>query len=159
MADEPTDPPATGEPDKPDPKKPEIPPEVAAALKKANKEAETLRLKLKEIEDRDKSENDRLKEQLTEANDRTAKAEERAMRLQVAIDKGLSSTQAKRLVGGNQEELEADADDLLETFKPADENGRTPAKPTEALKGGGDPENNEPAPDMRKIVADIPRGF
>ena len=45
----------------------ELPKEVQAALRKANKEAETLRLKLKEFEDRDKSEAQKLIERAEQA--------------------------------------------------------------------------------------------
>lgn len=71
-----------------------------------------------------------------------------ALRLQVAIDKGLTPVQAKRLVGKTREELEADADDLLEAFggKKADAGDGEP---------GGDPKGDggKPAPggdDLRR---------
>jgi hypothetical protein len=41
-------------------------------------------------------------------------AEERALRAEVANAKGLTPTQAKRLVGASKEELEADADELIQ---------------------------------------------
>ena len=95
----------------------DVPPEVKAALRKANKEAETLRLKLQEIEDRDKSEAQKLAERAEAAEKRATELETRALRLEVAAEKGLTPAQAKRLVGSTREELEADADELLETFK------------------------------------------
>jgi hypothetical protein len=100
--------------------KPEaVPPEVKRALSKANKEAETLRLRLKEFEDRDKSELERAAERIEAAEKRATDLEARALRLEVASEQGLTAAQAKRLVGQNREELEADAKELLETFKPA----------------------------------------
>lgn len=99
-----------------------VPPEVTRALRKANKEAETLRLRLKEYEDRDKTEQQRLEERAAAAETRAKDLELRALRLEVASEKGLSSAQAKRLVGGTREELEADADELRATFS-------TPAVP------------------------------
>src|SRR5690349_696993 len=63
-------------------------------------------------------------------------------RREVAAAKGLSPAQAKRLVGTTREELEADADELLETFGG---NGDTKTKPPppgrarEDLRGGNDP--------------------
>lgn len=96
-------------------------------------------------------------DKLAELEKRANEADARALRAEVASVKGLSETQAKRLTGSTREELEADADDLLSSFKPTE--GSKPAgKPTESLNGGGDP-TGDPTPDMRKVVADIPRGF
>lgn len=105
-----------------EPQKPtggDVPPEVKAALRKANKEAETLRLKLQEFEDRDKTEAQKLAERAEAAERRAAEFETASMRLEVAAEKGLTPAQAKRLVGATREELEADAEELLATFKPA----------------------------------------
>ncbi|MET0887289.1 MAG: hypothetical protein ABWX92_12665, partial [Mycetocola sp.] len=98
----------------------DVPPEVKAALRKANKEAETLRLKLQEFEDRDKTEAQKLADRADAAEKRAAEVEGRALRLEVAAEKGLTPAQAKRLVGSTREELESDADELLTTFKPAE---------------------------------------
>jgi hypothetical protein len=60
------------------------------------------------------------KSELQKAADRAAQAEKERdelrlahARAEVALDKGLTPTQAKRLVGSTKEELEADADELL----------------------------------------------
>lgn len=98
----------------------DIPPEVKRALNKANKEAEALRLKLKEFEDRDKTELERLTERAEAAERAAAATEVKALRLEVAAEQGLTPAQAKRLVGETREDLEADAKELLATFKPAD---------------------------------------
>lgn len=98
----------------------DVPPEVRRALNKANKEAETLRLKLQEFEDRDKTEAEKVAARAQAAEDRATQAESKALRLEIAFEKGLTPAQAKRLVGTTREELEADADELLETFKPAE---------------------------------------
>lgn len=90
-----------------------IPPEVERALRKANKEAETLRLKLKEFEDRDKTEAQKLTERATEAETRAAQATASLLRYEVASDKKLPAGWAQRLQGSTKEELEADADKLL----------------------------------------------
>lgn len=94
------------------------------ARAKANADAAT---KLQQFEDRDKSESQRLTERLEAAEKRAADLESRSLRMEVAADKGLTPAQAKRLVGSTRDELEADADELKETFKPADE---TPAVPS-----------------------------
>lgn len=157
MADDPItpepekDPEPTPEEDAPKPAA-DIPAEVKAALKKANKEAETLRLKLKEYEDRDKTEVDKLNERLALAERRALDAE----RLEVALDKGLTRTQAKRLVGSTREELEADADELIADLGPPSEDPR-PApsrKPQEQLKpGSSDPDAPVEETDVRKLGA------
>jgi cell division septum initiation protein DivIVA len=85
----------------------------------AEKRAADLEAKLKEFEDRDKTEAQRLGEAADAAHQRAIEAETRVMRLEVAADKGLTPAQAKRLVGNTLEELQADADDLLENFKPS----------------------------------------
>lgn len=97
----------------------DVPPEVRRALNQANKEAEKLRLKLKEYEDRDKSEQEKLVESHAAAEQRAQAAELKATRLEVAAEKGLTPAQAKRLVGTTRDELEADADEVLRDFPAA----------------------------------------
>lgn len=163
MADEPTPTPddPTPPPDKPE--QTDTPPAVAkntddvdamkTALHKANKEAETARLKLKEIEDRDKTDSEKLTERLTTAEKRATDAEHRALRLEVAAGKGLTPIQAKRLVGTTPEELEADADELLATFVPNRPN--VTGRPSPALRGGGDPTEDVEETDPAKLAAAI----
>lgn len=109
----------TGTPDPaPQSTKTDVPPEVAAALRKANKEAETLRLKLKDIEDRDKSETQRATEEAAAAKADATQARTDYLRLKVGMAKGLPSSLAERLKGDNEEEMTADADALLAALKP-----------------------------------------
>lgn len=170
MANDPAadDPPADPDPNssetddpKPNEPKPEDVEKMRAALKKANKEAEQARLKLKEIEDREKSDSDKLTERATAAEKLAEEHEHRAMRLEVALAKGLNATQAKRLVGTNAEELEADADELLASFAPAAPSGDGAAKPpsrqpNEKLTPGGD-DGGTPEPDIDKVLTKVPR--
>jgi hypothetical protein len=126
--------------------------------------------KLTELEEAGKSEQQKLSDKLAEAERRARDAELKADRLEVAITKGLDEAQSKRLmtatkrlVGATKEEIEADADDFLPSFMGAsagDQDTKTPPAPTpqQRLKGGGDP-TTESVPDIRQIVADIPRGF
>ncbi|MEG8275769.1 hypothetical protein [Streptomyces sp. AHA2] len=93
-----------------------IPPEVERALKKANKEAETLRLKLKQYEDRDKTEAQKLAEGKAEAEREAAAAKQELMRYRVAANKKLPAELADRLKGATEEEMAEDADRLLEVF-------------------------------------------
>lgn len=158
MAEETPDPdaPETDAPD--DKKKPaDDIPAMKAALRKANKEAETARLRLKEYEDREKTDGEKLTERIAQAEKRANDAEARALRLEVASAKGLSAKQAGRLVGTTTEELEADADELLSSFK-SEGGAPPPSKPTEQLRGGGDPTEDTPV-DMRAVVESIPRGI
>jgi membrane protein involved in colicin uptake len=117
--------------------------------------------KLKEIEDQDKSESQKANDRADAEKRRADEAEERALRLEVAHDKGLTAAQAKRLVGSTREELEADADALLEEFGDGSSskgNGKPPArKPKERLKGGTDPEDGPDETDVSKIVEKVRR--
>src|SRR5699024_3462059 len=95
-----------------------------AKIHKANNEAKNLRTrlrdaeeKLSQYEDASKSDSERTSEKLSAAEKRAEEAESRLLRLEVAQEKGLTAAQAKRLVGGTREELESDADELLDTFK------------------------------------------
>lgn len=61
-------------------------------------------------------------------------SEARALRAEVALDKGLTVSQAKRLVGTTKEELEADADELLKDIGAQQHNhspreGESPSNP------------------------------
>jgi hypothetical protein len=138
------------------------------ARRDAEKAANDLKARLQELEDRDKSDGEKLAGRIAAAEKRADEAEARALRLEVAHSKGLTAAQARRLVGASKEELEADADDLLASFSPpkSDEpeeepEGERPSptnRPTPSLRGGGDP-TQEPEPDIRSVVDAIPRGF
>jgi hypothetical protein len=82
----------------------------------AERRAADLEAKLKEFEDRDKSEAQKLAERAEAAERRVKEIESHAIRLEVAAEKGLTPAQAKRLVGSTREELLADADELLTSF-------------------------------------------
>jgi hypothetical protein len=134
---------------------------LKAALKKANEEAATFRHKLKELEDRDKSDSEKLAERAAAAEKRAAEAEANALRLEVAAEKGLTKSQVKRLVGATREELEADADELLADFAPRSTDHESPpppgGRPKERLRGGSDPTEEPEETDPRKLADLIPR--
>lgn len=110
----------------------------AANLRRRLKELEPLASKYRELEEAGKTEVQKLTERLTAAEKRAADAEIRALRLEIGAKYGLTPAQAKRLIGSTAEELEADAKELLESFKPAVEpSGRTHT-PREALQYGGE---------------------
>lgn len=93
------------------------------------------------------------------AEERAATAERDALKWRVGLKKGLTEAQAKRLVGGTEEELEADADELIASFGPSDRNRMDPGgRPKEALRSGARP-NDEPETDVREVVKAIPRGI
>lgn len=89
------------------------------ALAKANKEAEKTRLKLKEYEDRDKSETEKLAERTRDLESTLTSAQATATRYEIALDKGIPKSIASRLQGATREEMEADADELLKTLGDA----------------------------------------
>jgi hypothetical protein len=83
----------------------------------------------------------------------------------VATAKGLSAAQAKRLVGSTKDELEADADEIIEAF-PAKEGagGATPPptrRPAADLKGGGDAGDDSPPVELNpaKLAEAVPRRY
>ena len=72
--------------------------------------------KLAELEERDKSEQQRLADRAEAAEKRAAELELTTLRQEIGSAKGLTASQARRLYGTTREELEADADDLLAAF-------------------------------------------
>lgn len=168
MADDPKDPKDPSATDDPKDPKADADPDLGEAGKKAleaerkarkaaEKAAKDFEARLKAIEDKDKSEIDKLRDErdnaIKEAND--AKLER--LRLEVASTKGLTPAQAKRLVGTNQEELEADADEFLESIKPGENKGTPPGKPKENLSGGTDPTEEVEETDPAKLAEMVPR--
>lgn len=116
----------------------------AAQLRKRAKAAED---KLAEIEEAGKSEAQKLADRATAAEKAAAEAQAKADRLEIAAEKGLTPQQAARLQGATREDLEADADELLELFKPAEGNeggepSGPPRKRPQELSGGNDPEQD-----------------
>lgn len=163
MADDPKDPddPATGDPA---PDKPDMGDAGKKALeteRKARRDAERqlreMGDQLKALQDKDKSDSERLTEKVTQLEKDLAAATAKADRFEVALEKGLDMTRAKRLTGSTRDELEADADELI-TWTAGTGDKPVPGKPTPDLKGGGDP-TEEPEVDVRAVVDSIPRGF
>jgi chromosome condensin MukBEF ATPase and DNA-binding subunit MukB len=135
----------------------------AANLRKRLKELEPLADKAQKLEEASQSEVEKLQAKLTDAEKARDAATAKADRYEVALEKGLNLTRAKRLVGATRDELVADADELLADLGPADGKDRKDSKPpsgkpAEHLRGGGDPDTTPPT-DVRKVVDSIPRGF
>lgn len=162
MADDDSTPETGDEPEekKPVPRSDDDVEKLKAALRKANKEAEQFRLKLKEFEDRDKTESEKLADTNRTLEERTRKAEIDLCRYRVAMRKGLTETQARRLVGESEEDFESDADELVAAFKDSEEtptpSPATGGRPKEKLRPGAVPDA-EPEPDRGEVLAAIPR--
>lgn len=97
-------------------------------LRQEIEELKPLATKAKELEDSKKSETQRLQERAESLEKQYAQAQNELLRLKVAAEKGLPPKLAARLTGTNIEELEADADELLNlvaTKKPSASAGDT----------------------------------
>lgn len=128
--------------------------------------------KLEEIESANKTELEKAQSAAKTAEEKATGLERDLMRLRVAIRKSLNETQAKRLVGDSEEELEADADELLSTFRSSAKKGEDEdddeeeddsrsrngnSRPREALKSGSSPKSKPSETDPMKLVENIPR--
>jgi hypothetical protein len=69
--------------------------------------------RLAAIEEASKTEAQKLAERAEKAERELAAAQSASLRSEIALTKGLTPSQAKRLIGDTREELEADADQLL----------------------------------------------
>lgn len=122
-------------------------------------ERDQLAREKQEREDAAKSEEQKREERTTLAEQQAAAATRDAARLRVALKKGLTETQAKRLVGDTEEELEADADELLASFVPPEEEDgqEPPRRPRERLRPGAVPSSEPEETDPRKLAALVRR--
>ncbi len=105
------------------------------------KENQLAAASLKALEDAQKTEQERLEERASQAEQRAAALELDANRATVALEKGLTAAQAKRLVGSSFEELAADADQLLiDLGNPASRKpAADPSQGPKAAVGAQDP--------------------
>lgn len=113
--------------------------------------------KLDEVQAASKTDLEKLTEQIEGLKKAQAQADEKALRAEVAMAKGLTAAQAKRLAGTSREELEADADEILEAFpvaKTEAPTGPPSRQPKPDLKGGGDPTSE--TTDVKALVDSIP---
>lgn len=127
----------------------------------AEKRAKELEAKVKEAEDAEKTEVEKLQGQVADLTKRAEASEAKATRFEVAATKGLSLAQARRLVGATQEELEADADSMRaelgldkEEEQGKEEEGTSTGRPQERLKAGASNESDE-EPDAGKLADSI----
>lgn len=116
------------------------PARALAKIAKLNSEAANLRKRAKEAEEKAST--------TDEAAKKVPALEAELLRLRVAVKHGLPEKIATRLQGSTEEELLADAQELLETFSPK----RPPSqRPTEALRGGGDPTAQPEETDLDRL--------
>ena len=125
----------------------------AAGYRAKVKELQPLADKAAELEQAQLTEAEKATQRAADAEARAAAAELSALRLQVALDKGLTPKQAARLQGSTAEELAADADEFLADLGPS----RPPGRPVEQLQSGAAPVANADTADpdawIRKAVA------
>lgn len=120
--------------------------------------------RLKKYEDQNKSEAERLQEAAQESGKRAEKAEQALRRREIAEDRAPEHATlaqikavAKRLSGDDDEALEADADELFALLAPEPAKPRTPQRPKERLRGGGEPDEEPEETDPRKLADAIRR--
>lgn len=167
MADDPTPKPVDPKPDEKTFTQADVDRIVADRLKREqSKYSDYDDLKAKaarfdEAEEKTKSETQKLADASRAAEDRAKKAELDSCRMRVALRKGLTETQVKRLLGTTEEELEADADELLAAFKPGEAETPPPpaagGRPKEKLRPGAVPDAEPEETDPAKLAAAIPR--
>ena len=145
----------------------ELPEWARKKLEKANREAAGYRAKLREVEplaakareleESQKTQAQKEADARQAAEQRAGQAEVSAIRYEIALEKGLTKSQAKRLVGATREELEADAEELLADLGASPR--VDPARPPrEVLRPGAAPASGAEAPDMNQRIRKQLRG-
>lgn len=136
-----------------------------AKLSTAEGERDAARKKLTDKEAEGQTENEKFSGQLADLQQKLEQESNRRLRAEVASAKGLTAAQAKRLAGTTQEELEADADEILEAFPVSQNNGGGQKPPSRqptgqqgsgSLAGGSDPSEHEEKIDIAKLADVIP---
>lgn len=143
------------------------------ALHKANEEAKKYRLEakgkdeelteLKKAQDSSKSDMEKVREQIAALETRAEKAEREALVATVAQAKKIPAALASRLSGTTQEELEADADGLVEALNlDGSEEGSSSKpppgrRPNAQLRPGSGSEEEPEETDPMKLAAKVPR--
>lgn len=108
---------------------------IRNSLDETTAEVEELQARVESA--KDPKEIEKLQEELAATRKERDEAKEKskgdanALKWEIALEKGLTKTQAKRLVGSTREELEDDADELIAEFGHRG-------------KGGGEGEDDEP---------------
>jgi len=140
---------------------------LQTTVTEVTKERDELKSAADEAARKDETEVERLKREnadLKAAADKVPETTREALVYRVALEKGLTPKQAKRLQGNTEEELTADADDLLESWGASGTEGEGEPKPTHhrtprPSHNPGDPEgggDGEPI-DVSKAVDSFAR--
>jgi hypothetical protein len=137
--------------------------------KQAKENADAAR-ELAALKEGEKTDLQKATDTAAEAEKRAVEAEKKVARLTVALRKGLTETQSKRLIGDTEEDLEKDADELLADFKgeetDGDEAETEPGKgerkeprrrPKERLKPGSTPSSEPEETDPAALAEAVPR--
>lgn len=125
--------------------------EERKARKAAEKMAAEREARLKEFEERDLSELQKLERKASDTEARASESESRLLRLEVALSRVIDEetlsrvlSGAKRLVGSSREELEADAEELFGAVLPAQK--KAPSRPSfdQGVRVPPDPADDSP---------------
>lgn len=109
------------------------------ARRQAEKAASDAAARIKEYEDRDKTESQKLTEQLAALKAEAATARAEALRLRVAAELGLPGDLHEFLVGDDEEQIRARAQKLMAATAAATDPRRPAPDPTQGAKpGAGD---------------------
>jgi hypothetical protein len=140
-----------------------------ASLQESNQtlttERDGFKSKVTEFETKDLTEVERLKRENEELKKTPPAQADDAdkIRLELALEKGLTATQARRLTGSTREELEADADAYIaehDLGKHDDgKNKPPPRQPRGKMTSGLGDENEDPEDlsDPAKLIENVPR--
>jgi hypothetical protein len=126
---------------------------------RAKQELDDLRKKLDKYESANKSELQRLIEERDTLKAELGKVSSTAKRRDIAEELAPEHATAKQirmvaqyLRGSTDEELEASAEELFSHFAPEPSKPRTPSRPKERLRGGGEPDEEPTEVDPRKLA-------
>ena len=108
-----------------------------SARRAAEKAAADALAKVKQFEDRDKSDLEKLTEQIAQADARAKQAEAEALRLRVASETGLPADLQEFLVGDDEEVLRQRAAKLMAATNAANEPRRPAPDPSQGAKPAG----------------------
>lgn len=121
MSDEVTQPDAGTAADEPSTSEPEVKTFSEEYVKKLRDEAASYRVKLKEIEDSEKTELQRAVERAEAAERALAEKQVEALRLNIAAKHGITGESLELLYGADEAELEARAQRIVQLITPKDE--------------------------------------
>ena len=127
---------------------------LRAEAAKYRTEAQEAKAKAQEYEDAQKSELEKAQDRLAKTEAAKAEAEATLLRYEVATTKGVPSQLMELLTGSSQEELERQADLILENAKPAE----VPAATFEGGPREPAPEPKEPGQAHNELIVNLLRG-